>query len=719
MSIYFAVLKRSEDYTAAERFAYQTCDVAEGKFGRVDYRSDADCHIGGGVLLPMGAPAGFADWETFRAAAVSTEKRKDGQEGRIVDFSLPRGVARMLLLPLAAFALLPFVEHGMAVRLDVECVDASDGKPNPHAHSWLAQRRMDQHGFSLKERKWNAEFRRNKGRYARARIAGRLTLGCAILGIDAYVDPRTNEAKGEGNPEERPQRWMFHARKEGRQVEAIEQLLESRELKQKNKAPRQAPGPQEGSVIVTNAAVYSVGAKWASALRMQFVDLAQKAGYEPRAQLGSPVVALSGTSVAFDGRKFRIGAAGSSEDAAIVAHFVRELDWPALVVNGGARLADLMAIAAANEGVFMVNRAPGDAARDLIARAFYGEMKAAIARHDPLGIVAEFLAKFEMNTVGTQVGAALDAPLRLDVAREDDPQSPANLPVPNATPVQPSDVAEPASTVAPMATSVDDGRRLAAGRDVRRTAASSSEMIAPPPGHRREAPRLPRVGVTSNNRPRSPADLIAPSTAPVQPTERAAPARAVRLIATPGTDSRRVAVGGDVSRTAASSSEVIAATSAHRREAARLPRVGVASNNRPRSPTDLTVPSIAPLQPSDRAAPAPVVGPIEAFEGLEMLADDDSWKTKPDSIALARDARELEVGARRLRLHQEDFDEFQRRNTRQSSGLRRNVISSLKSTRLLPLARIFKPIPQQPAEIPAVSDQAVETEELDYQAPRP
>ncbi|MDA9391822.1 hypothetical protein WN73_14580 [Bradyrhizobium sp. CCBAU 45394] len=743
-SIHFGVVQPTKGYTARHRFAYQTCTWVTDRFGRVDYRRYADCRVGGGVLLPMGAPEAFENWEYFRSAAVCTEKRWDGQEGRIVDFSLPRAVPRMLLLPLAAFALLPFVERGMAVRLDVECVVASDGKLNPHAHGWLAQRTLEQHGFGLKEERWNTLFRRDQGRYARALLGGRLTLGCAVLGIDAYVDPRRNDAKGAGIPKARRPRRMVCASNEGREVEAIEQLVENPELKQKHEAPKQVPGPEDGGVIVTNAAVYSVDNKRASKLRMQFADAAQKAGYQLHARLGSPAVALRGSSVSFDGHAFRIAATGNSEDAAIVARFVRELDWPALVVEGGARLADLLAIAAASEGVFMVNRAPSTSARDLIAREFFGEMKAAIARHDPLGIAAEFFANFEADKVGTQADEALDAPRQVDVVCEDHPQQPANLVVPNAAPVQSSDVADPASAVAPIATRGTDSRRVAAGGDVRRTAASSSEAIARMSGHRREDPRPPRLGVASNNLPRSPADLRVPSTAPIEPSDVAEPASAVSPIATSGNESRRVAAGGHVRRTAASSSEAIARMSGHRKEAPRPPQVGVASNNLPRSPADLRVPRTAPLHLSrELAGLASAVAPIatpgtdsrrvaagedasrtagsssEAFEGLEPLPDDDSWMVKPDPITLARDARELEAGARRQRQYQEDFDEFLRRKIRQSSGLRRDGISSPGSARPRLPTRRPQPIPQWPTEISAASGDAVETEELDYQAPRP
>lgn len=740
-SIHSEPLKRKNRHTAAARFAYQTCSVATDCFRHVDYRRYAPFHVGGGVLLPIGAPAEFANWERFRSAAMSTEKRKDAQEGRVLDFALPRGVDRMLLLPLAAFALLPFVERGMAVRLDVECVEASDGEPNPHAHSWLSQRVLKPHGFGPKERiEWSRLFLYDDGRYVRALIGGRLTLGCAILGIDAYVDPRRNKAKGEGSPEKRRPRWMFRASNEGRKVEAIEQLAKGRELKKKGEATKQDPEPEEGSVIVTNAAMYSVPKKRSGELREKFADAAQKAGYEVYARSDSKALALHGTSVTFAGGKFRIAATGRSEDAAIVARFARELNWPALVVKGGARLADLVAIEAAKEHVFMVNRAPRGPARDLIARAFYSEMKDDIARHDLLGIAAGFYAKFEANQAAPQVAEALDAALQVNVGC--DLQMPAKPVVPNTAPARWSNVAEPASIVAvPTATSENEKHVTVGWDDVRRAAAFSSEAIAPTSGDRSEARRPSRVGGPSNP-PRSPADLRVPSTAPIVASEVGALASAVAPIASPGNGSRRVATGGDVRRATASSSETIARASGHRREASRLPRLGVASNSPSRSPAGPRALSTAPLRPSEVAGLASTVAAIatlgndslheaagadarrtagsssEPLGGLEMPLQADSWKVKPDPIRSGRDALALEVGFKRQRQIHEELDEFLRRKTGQSPGLRREGAASPRNAKLQQPTRPPQPIPQWPAEIPGLNDEAVETEEPDYQAPR-
>lgn len=480
-SIYFGVVQTSQSYTAIARFAYQTCSAACDRFGRVDYQRYAGFHVGGGVLLPPDAPAELAEWENFYKMAAFRETRRNAQDGRILDFALPRAVPREQLLPLAAFVLLPFVQLGMAVRLDVECVPASDDEPNPHAHAWLAQRELQQDGFGLKERSWNTLFLRDRGRYARAMVAARLTLGCAILGVDAYVDPRRNDERGGGIPERRMPRVAIKKYNEGRHVHEFEQLKASRELKRAREAPKRSSEPAVASLTVRNAAVYHLGDKKADKFRKWFTAAAEEAGYALESNVdaatGRPTLSLTGTSVAFDGWAFRIAATGGSEDAAIVARWGRQLDWPALVVEGGSRLADVMAIAAADEGVFMINRAPSAAARDIISRAFFGELKAAIARHDPLGLAAEFLADFEANTACAQVDVP-EAPMQVDAAREDDLHSAADLVSAKIVPVQPGNVAETAFALPPIVTtSGNDARAVSAGSDVKQTAGAPSEAL--------------------------------------------------------------------------------------------------------------------------------------------------------------------------------------------------------------------------------------------------
>ena len=49
-------------------------------------------------------------------------------------------------------------------------------------------------------------------------------------------------------------------------------------------------------------------------------------------------------------------------DAALIVTLARSLDWPALVVDGDAQLADLIIVAGASDGLTAVNRRASHAA---------------------------------------------------------------------------------------------------------------------------------------------------------------------------------------------------------------------------------------------------------------------------------------------------------------------------------------------------------------------
>lgn len=80
----------------------------------------------------------------------------------------------------------------------------------------------------------------------RALIAGRVTLGCALLGVAAFMEPRSNEVRGLPEPEERipTQLWRMHDR--GIHVAPIEKLKLARQEK-KNKAGILSKPPYIGS----------------------------------------------------------------------------------------------------------------------------------------------------------------------------------------------------------------------------------------------------------------------------------------------------------------------------------------------------------------------------------------------------------------------------------------------------------------------------------------
>ena len=392
--IHNKVIQRSKGHSALERLAYQSCDFFDDGFRKADYSQFAEAHRGDVILLPGGAPSRFAEMEHFLMAIIGRESRADGQEGRAIDFAIPRAVPDNLLLAVAAFVVAPFVQMGMAVRVDVECPPASDGGLNPHAHCYLAQRVLEPDGFGNKQREWNRIFRRDGGRYFRALIAGRLTLACSMLGLGAHVDPRRNDETGRGGPEERLSGVLWRIHDEGGHVEAIENLKRRRRSKAKAVLRELHT---DARVTVSSASSTRGNQVRAVAAMKQVVDWAKAAGITVESLLSEKQthvtpVRLGGTAVVFDGADFQIGLDSRAEDAALIVKLARTLDWPALVVEGDAQLADQIIVSGSSEGLTAVNRTGSPAAIALICETQFGMLAEQIARHDPRGVVAASLA---------------------------------------------------------------------------------------------------------------------------------------------------------------------------------------------------------------------------------------------------------------------------------------------------------------------------------------
>jgi hypothetical protein len=198
--IHFGVIQRTKKKSALGCLAYQSCAKFRDDLGNyADYRSEVPWHIGTAILLPPGADPEFAHPENFLLAAIFRETRRDAQEGRTLDLSMPRCVPAGLEVAIGAWALAPLAEIGMAMQIDVERPTASDDGPNPHIHVFLSQRQLDRDGFGIKRREWNEVFRRDRGRYLRALIASRVTAACALLGLPGVVDPRPNAVRKHRN----------------------------------------------------------------------------------------------------------------------------------------------------------------------------------------------------------------------------------------------------------------------------------------------------------------------------------------------------------------------------------------------------------------------------------------------------------------------------------------------------------------------------------------
>jgi hypothetical protein len=384
------VIQRSRGGSALQRLAYQTCTYYNGGKSHADYSRFAGDHQGGVILLPYGAREEFADECNFVMAVAFRETRVDAQEGRTVDFSLPRELPTELLLPVAAFVMAPFVRQGMAVRVDVECPKASDGGLNPHAHGYLAMRRLEPDGFGEKAREWNEQFRYDSGRYFRAVIAARVTLGCVLVGVAAHMDPRRNEERGLPQSEQRipaPLWWMYDRLSF---VAPIENLKAERERRKEKLQTLSAPQVNtSGTVVVSNAVSNrDPMSEEERNQRMNFlVPLVQDLGVETRGSSAGILLATSGGSVLFDGEALTVEGTAGHAQAQLIIKLAGILDWPAMVVEGDSRSTDEIIVAGIPTGLTAINiSASADTIR-LITKKYPNLLADVIRPFDPCFII--------------------------------------------------------------------------------------------------------------------------------------------------------------------------------------------------------------------------------------------------------------------------------------------------------------------------------------------
>ena len=146
------------------------------------------------VLLPDGAPERLSDRATLWNEVEATEKRKDAQLSREVEFAIPREMNQHQGIELARdFVQREFVDRGMIADLNVHWDIGADGMAKPHAHVMLTMREVGEDGFGTKVRDWN---RTELVEQWRERWAEHVNQRLAELDIDARIDHRSLEAQG-------------------------------------------------------------------------------------------------------------------------------------------------------------------------------------------------------------------------------------------------------------------------------------------------------------------------------------------------------------------------------------------------------------------------------------------------------------------------------------------------------------------------------------------
>jgi len=148
------------------------------------------------VMLPENAPEEWHDREKLWNDVEASEKRKDAQLCREVEFAIPREMTQAQGIELAReFVAGEFVDQGMIADLNVHWDIGTDGMPKPHAHVMLTMRSVDENGFGQKMREWN---RTELVEHWREHWADHVNERLAELDIDARIDHRSLEAQGIG-----------------------------------------------------------------------------------------------------------------------------------------------------------------------------------------------------------------------------------------------------------------------------------------------------------------------------------------------------------------------------------------------------------------------------------------------------------------------------------------------------------------------------------------
>ena len=216
------IIQRSRGGSAIRRSAYQACQRMEAPNGLVfDYSKNRDSHghVQTIIMAPPGSPPWVQEPRTLWLKAVCAERRRDAQEARTIELSLPRSLPRDLWEGCVRAVAAPFVAIGMVVQADIHAPPAADDDPNGHVHLEGTMRRIENDGFSShKARDWNALFL-GQAKKIRMQIAEIINAFCAQHGVDYRADPRSNHERGLPAPEVTLPRWNIEmANRTGRQT---------------------------------------------------------------------------------------------------------------------------------------------------------------------------------------------------------------------------------------------------------------------------------------------------------------------------------------------------------------------------------------------------------------------------------------------------------------------------------------------------------------------
>jgi len=189
------VISRASGSSALASAAYRSAArLYDQRLDRSHDFTDKSGVIHSEVMTPQGVPEQLRDRETLWNTVEATEKRKDAQLAREIEFAIPRELDKNQAIELARdFVQREFVAKGMIADLNVHWDIGEDGRAKPHAHVMLTMRAVDENGFGAKVRDWNRtelleHWREAWGTHVNERLAE--------LGIEARIDHRSLEDQG-------------------------------------------------------------------------------------------------------------------------------------------------------------------------------------------------------------------------------------------------------------------------------------------------------------------------------------------------------------------------------------------------------------------------------------------------------------------------------------------------------------------------------------------
>ena len=189
------VISRGDGRSAVAAAAYRSAsELQDDRLGRAHDFTAKTGVVHSEILLPDGAPGRLSDRTALWNEVEATEKRKDAQLVREVEFALPREMNEAQGVALARdFVRTEFVERGMVADLNVHWDFDAAGQAKPHAHVMLTMREVGEDGFGKKVREWNATSELTGWR---ERWAEHVNQRMAELGHDVRIDHRTLAAQG-------------------------------------------------------------------------------------------------------------------------------------------------------------------------------------------------------------------------------------------------------------------------------------------------------------------------------------------------------------------------------------------------------------------------------------------------------------------------------------------------------------------------------------------